>query len=208
MGAYFKTADTIRYAPLFEEKIPVTTQGLGSLGESQAAYDRLTGLQNQFITMGAGLFGIGKDLWDTVAGAIYRSGKVPAQIVGGYFPGFDWASGEYRRVYDLIKSHTAFPSVSDMALADQRVAEFNSMIAYAKGVVPEIQAKVTADQAEMKAKLDAMPPVPSPSAVGWETFTTEVEKRTAALTSNLEFGAGLGVVALAALAVLYFMGRR
>lgn len=171
---------------------------LSGLG-AQSDYDRVNDLQNKITTVRAGIYSVGKDIWDTVAGAIYKAGTIPSEIVGGYFPGFDWAGEESLRILQsLIVTEGSFPSASAINLADQRIREFGSMVGYVKKVAPTIASKISTDMAEAKSKVEAVTPLKDPAVVGRETFIKELQERTAALIPSTGFWTVLGIGAAAA----------
>lgn len=229
VAAYLNIRDRLRTSgPLpFEEKFPVTIAGfgcgpcgkrcggrLGGFGASQALYDRIDADQKALTVQLAAVNAADQGLWDQVAVSM-QGQNIPGTQTPFY--GWSWLKEQILNAWRSITptwSSTfgiqtlASPSEGDLSLAEQWLSDAAAMVAYYKKIVPEQTAKIQSESADMNSKLASIPPMRSPEEVGWDTFKQDLSDRASAMVSTFSFGAGLGIVAIAALAAFYFFGRR
>ena len=155
-------------------------------GKPQAWYTNLSSVQDRLVVAKTGIYEIGKDIWNTISDAY----KV---AMGGpqYFSGFEWATEEInKRLKAILVTENYVPSDGEISLASQRASEFQSMVEYAKRILPEIRGKVESEQAKMEADLKKITML-SPADVGQQAFWDELKRRAA-----LMGGVGIGIIAL------------
>jgi hypothetical protein len=143
-------------------------------GKPQSWYDRLNSIQNQLAILQAGISAIGQEMWDTIADQVAQSG---ATKFDGYSTTMDRLGSDSTGVL-ITSSHV--PSDAEIQSAQIALQWWNPQLAYARNMVPELEAKVQADMAQSQAMVSASS-LKSPATVGVETFEAELQKRAEAL---------------------------
>ncbi len=143
-------------------------------GKPQSWYDRLNSIQNQLAILQAGISAIGQEMWDTIADQVAQSG---ATKFDGYSTTMNRLGADSMGTL-VTKSHV--PSDAEIQSAQIALQWWNPQLAYARGILPELEAKVQADMAQSQAMVSASS-LKSPATVGVEVFEKEVADRAAAL---------------------------
>ncbi len=179
--------------------------GLSGAISSQADYNLLSKVQVRANAIMAEISGIGKDEWDAIKNEEFESeGWSPADNYSYDNMMAFWLNN----IKSIILTPSKKPTVEQINEVNRLAGGTENLIALVKShATPAAVQKGEADRAQTTAMLSEGG-YKSPSAVGWDTFQKEVEKKASSLVTS-----GIGVTTIAAIAAgllgaIYFLGGR
>ena len=189
-------------------EVPTSLHGLGDwvsdfFGKPQSWYDRVSRDQADISSLLAELNAIGSALWNEIQGRVAGAIQSGAYISVSRFTDFAWTQDDLlTQARTLLITKSYAPTNAQLSTAEDRIKLYREMVDYAKGILPEIAARVQEEGELQRRAMDAVA-LRSPAEVGIDTFYKELDRRAK------ELGSGLGNAAIAIAAVFaLYMGWR